>query len=189
MTIPRILLTDRAHAGSILMHPIYGPPVRYIISIGEADSKPPAGFGKSRAIKTRLLFDDIERARVRPPFGYVGPAPEDARQIIRLGKIIAQDPGITLVHCAAGISRSSAATLLLLATLLGPDKEEEAVAHLLDIAKQCTAAKLRGDDHIHPNRRLVWLGDREMKRDGKLLAATLKGLNHIYAHDWEPEPE
>jgi predicted protein tyrosine phosphatase len=62
-----------------------------------------------------------------------------------------------LVHCEAGISRSTAAVVILAATLLGPGQEPEAVK----IAR-------RAVPEARPNRLMVRLADEELARNGAL---------------------
>jgi predicted protein tyrosine phosphatase len=64
-----------------------------------------------------------------------------------------------LVHCHAGISRSTASAYIALARELGLDRAEDAFAHLLGV----TATPW-------PNRRLVHLADQLLSAGGRLLA-------------------
>ncbi|MEE8271619.1 MAG: protein tyrosine phosphatase [Alphaproteobacteria bacterium] len=64
-----------------------------------------------------------------------------------------------LVHCFAGVSRSTAAALIAL-SLRAEGREAEAARHLRQHAP-----------HAHPNRRIVALADRLLDRDGRLVAA------------------
>ncbi len=64
-----------------------------------------------------------------------------------------------VVHCFAGISRSSAAALMIL-SLFNPGREEAVARRLRQLGP-----------HLHPNRRLVALADQALDRDGRLLAA------------------
>lgn len=80
-----------------------------------------------------------------------------------------------LVHCAAGVSRSAAALLILLAQK-NPGREHDVVARV------CAQAH-----HIRPNRRLIRLGDELLGCSGRLVAAveripppTLAGLRDDY---------
>jgi predicted protein tyrosine phosphatase len=79
-------------------------------------------------------------------------------------------PGI--VHCGAGISRSSAAAVVMLAALGKPGAEAEAVEIVAESVRQACERGFRGDDFILPNRRLVDLGDHVLGRGGRLLQAT-----------------
>lgn len=162
--------------------------LRYAISIGSTPHSPsPRGLKQLRRPYIRLEFDDIEVARNR--FGYVGSTEEDVRKIVTFSRRIKDDPGPTLVHCAAGISRSSAASLILLAILLGPGQETEAVGHVLDVVEWCGESGLREvGTGIRPNRRIVWLGDTLLGLGGALLRATTShpGLRGAYGEEWPP---
>ena len=65
-----------------------------------------------------------------------------------------------IVHCQAGISRSTAAAYVLHATTLGPDREADALAAVLAVAP-----------HAMPNRWVVRLADEALSRAGRLVAA------------------
>jgi predicted protein tyrosine phosphatase len=65
-----------------------------------------------------------------------------------------------LIHCYAGISRSTA-TAFITACVHNPAIEEEEIAHAL-----------RAASHVAwPNRRLVALADAELGRNGRMVAA------------------
>lgn len=69
-----------------------------------------------------------------------------------------------VVHCWMGVSRSPAAALIA-ALCVCPDNDDfELAARLRSVAP-----------HATPNTRLVEIGDRLLKRDGRLLAA-VKGI-------------
>lgn len=65
-----------------------------------------------------------------------------------------------LVHCWAGISRSTA-TAFLLACERSPDVDERDIARALR----------RAAPHASPNRRIVALADAQMGRQGRMIAA------------------
>ena len=65
-----------------------------------------------------------------------------------------------LVHCHAGVSRSPAAALLILALEDGPGAEERSCARLREVAPWAL-----------PNKRIVSIGDRLLGRGGRLLDA------------------
>jgi predicted protein tyrosine phosphatase len=80
--------------------------------------------------------------------------------------------GPTLIHCAAGISRSTAAGLILLALRTGPGREEQAYEHLFRVRPRAV-----------PNRRMVWMADHLLGRNGALVSL------HRTCWDLEGEPE
>lgn len=65
-----------------------------------------------------------------------------------------------LIHCWAGISRSSA-TAFILACQHSPDTDEATIARVLRSASAIA----------HPNRRIVALADVAMGRNGRMIAA------------------
>ena len=98
----------------------------------------------------RLRFDDIEaECEGAPQESHVIEAFAFARAI----------SGNLLVHCHGGISRSGAMSYALLAELLGPGREEEALDQLL--AQRPI---------VVPNGRVVRIADKVMGRGGALLA-------------------
>jgi predicted protein tyrosine phosphatase len=118
----------------------------------------PVCYEHERSSRTMLLlrFFDIDLAEPD------GPAPAHVERIITFVDKLRVDCGQgrprLLVHCHAGISRSTASAYIAFVRELGPDRAEEAFQHLL----QVTASPW-------PNRRLVSLADEALKADGKLL--------------------
>jgi predicted protein tyrosine phosphatase len=181
-SLPPIVLVDKDVADVLLKRKQAVTRIRHVVSIGTEGNDPPDGFASFAGRKLRLEFDDVEVEETRS--GYVGPSLEDARRVVAFGKGI--DGGVLLVHCAAGISRSSASLLILLADRVGPGREDEAVRLLVKVKEATQAARLR-TDFIRPNRRLVWLGDAVLGRDGALLSACTRAFADAYAYaPWSP---
>jgi len=65
-----------------------------------------------------------------------------------------------LIHCYAGLSRSTAAAFIALCAL-NPRTPEDAIAHALR----------RSSDTAAPNRLFVALADKVMRREGRMIAA------------------
>lgn len=186
--LPPIVLTDKDQAGVLLRKAPAVTRIRHVVSIGSPETEPPSNFDAHPARKLRLLFDDIEREHSG---FYEGPTLADAEAVVRFAEPLKteRNPGVVLVHCAAGISRSAAATLILLAAVLGPGREEEAVRKLVEVKERTAAAGARDpDEYIRPNRRLVWLGDEVLGRGGALLRACVQGpLTPVYGFSsWSP---
>ena len=101
-----------------------------------------------------LSFDDISA----PIDNWV--APEDHH--IRSALVFARrwDQPSLLIHCHAGMSRSPAIALAVLADWLGEDLEDEAVKELIKVAPLCT-----------PNMLVVKITDRVLNRAGRLVEA------------------
>jgi predicted protein tyrosine phosphatase len=113
--------------------------------------------------------DDVEE----PIEDYVCPNEEHVRQIIQFGHDTLNrnrrgTPVNVLVHCAAGISRSTAATLLILSIKMGKGAEAAAMRHLTSIRPIC-----------RPNAVIVNIGDRLLEREGRLVQQlTLWKMRH-----------
>jgi predicted protein tyrosine phosphatase len=88
----------------------------------------------------------------------LGATEEDIWQIIRLAEGLRSETGRVLIHCEAGVSRSTAAALIMYAYWLGPGCEWEAMEQ---VRTQRPVA--------FPNRRMVELADRLLVRGGRLV--------------------
>lgn len=89
-----------------------------------------------------------------------GPEPEHVQRIISFGRTLHATDGNVLVHCWAGISRSTAATLILIADRYGRAMLPGAVDW---IWRQC--------DEIEPNRYMLKVADEILELDGALTRA------------------
>lgn len=147
-----IQVLSRAEANNVLSSPEGCAGVTCLVSIGEPHNELPLGFGNV-ARRLRLLFADHIN-------GEFGPTEEDVRRIIELAEGLRASAGRVLIHCEAGISRSSAAALIMYAHWLGAGREREAMDRVL---AQRSIAK--------PNRRMVALADALLGRDGRLVEA------------------
>ncbi|HEY5794024.1 MAG TPA: protein-tyrosine-phosphatase [Bosea sp. (in: a-proteobacteria)] len=120
-----------------------------------------------------LRFHDVLEAAP----GFVPPGPEHADEIIRFAdslKNTGDGPCHLLIHCHAGLSRSPAAMLLVLAKL-EPEADEAALF-----------GRLRGiRPDSWPNSLLVRLGDDALGRGGRLMEA----LRDHYGHQVRRQPE
>ena len=146
-----IEIASRLEAGEILGSPERCADLAYLVSIGDPHDDLPVGyhaFGR----KLRLLIADV--------LSDEGATEEDVRCIIALAESLRGDTGTVLVHCEAGVSRSSATALIMYACWLGPGSEREAMSRVL--AQRPIAA---------PNRRMVEIGDRLLGLNGRLLEA------------------
>jgi predicted protein tyrosine phosphatase len=102
-----------------------------------------------------LDMDDI----AEPVEGYVAPAEQHVGDLLRF--VRAWDRGAPLVvHCYAGISRSTAGAFVT-ACALNPDRDEAIIAQALRDASPTAT----------PNIRIVTLADHLLKRDGRMVAA------------------
>jgi predicted protein tyrosine phosphatase len=147
-----IEIASRAEAGRILSSPRRRAEISYLVSIGEPDDRPPAGYRNVRR-KLRLLFADVDVEES-------GPTDEDVIRIIRLAEKLKPVGGKVLIHCEAGVSRSAAAALIMYACWLGPGQEREALEKVI---KQRPIAR--------PNYRMIALADKLLERNGRLVDA------------------
>ena len=142
---------SREEAGAILSSPSKRADVCFLVSIGDHYDRPPAGYGHVRD-KIRLLFADTTDED--------GPTEEDVRALIATARTLHGRTGRVIAHCQAGISRSSAAAVILYTVILGPGGETEAVTR---VRQQREIAS--------PNRKMIAIADRLLGLEGKLIAA------------------
>jgi predicted protein tyrosine phosphatase len=145
-----IEVASRLEASMILSSPHECREVSFLISIGAAEDELPMGYANVPN-KIRLLFGDTESA-------VDGPSESDVRCLIELAQRLNESPGKILIHCEAGVSRSTAAALIMYSCLLGPDSEPEAMRRLL-----------RQRPMARPNRRMVAIADQMLGRAGRLI--------------------
>ncbi|MFP4413895.1 dual specificity protein phosphatase family protein, partial [Coleofasciculus sp.] len=106
--LPKIWIASKWEASQLLASET-GDAIAHIISIGEPGTSPPKGYTKVPH-RLRLEFTDIV-ALNDDELDYVLATSEHIRQVIDFVPIISQEGGDVLVHCQAGISRSSAVAL------------------------------------------------------------------------------
>jgi predicted protein tyrosine phosphatase len=116
----------------------------------------PAGIAPGRHLK--LFFHDI----IQDMEGHVPPRARDAETLIRfLEEWDRANP--MLIHCWAGISRSTAAAYVA-TCLFRPSTDEEELAW--DLRRASPSAT--------PNRLIVTLADQALGRDGRMVKAVEK---------------
>lgn len=157
---PRLLITSEAKAREYLLDPTTFPFIEGMISIGSPGSNPPPGFSKI-VKRLRLEFDDIETPLNDPDYDF--PTREDIRKVIEFAPHTQNSLGYILIHCQAGISRSTAVALTLCTTILGPGSEQKAFNYLFKICPQA-----------RPNRWMIELADELLEREGKLVTLLKK---------------
>ena len=104
-----------------------------------------------------LCFDDISQ----PVDNYVLPDQKHIIQAFDFADKIGN--GSLLIHCFAGVSRSSGIALAIISKALGPGKEKEALKELQKINPYCM-----------PNKLLVWFTDEILERKKDLYKMTGK---------------
>ena len=146
---PTIEVASRYEAGDILSSPHRCAEVTYLLSIGDVQDELPRGYENVNR-KVRLLVADV--------ITEFGATEQDIQQIITLAQELSTVTGRILIHCEAGVSRSTAAALIMHAYWLGPGRERDAMARVL--AQRPIAI---------PNSRMVELADRLLGREGRLV--------------------
>lgn len=123
-----------------------------MLSPGAVATAPDALAAENRL---HLIFHDI----AEPRDGYLAPSAEQIAQFLRFG--LEMNAGQTmLIHCYAGISRSTAAAYILACARL-PDRGEAELAELL---RQLSPSAT-------PNPLMVALADAALGREGRMVAA------------------
>lgn len=129
--------------------------VSHVLSIIDTYEPRPAALDDFFEIDHELIrFDDV----VAEYPGYEACTPAHIVKVLEFGERVHANPqGHVLVHCHAGISRSTAAAAILMAQH-APGQEEAAFLKLLGMRK-----------HGWPNTRMVEFADELLKRDGAML--------------------
>jgi predicted protein tyrosine phosphatase len=153
MEIPELTIevASRPEASDILISPQRCAEITCLVSIGDSQDELPAGYDNIGR-KLRLLVADVVTE--------LGATEDDIRRIIELAEGLRSETGRVLIHCEAGVSRSSAAALIMYAYWLGVGREHEAMDRVLSQRPMAM-----------PNRRMVELADRLLDRQGRLLKA------------------
>lgn len=147
---PFIEVASRYEVGDILCSPGRCADVTYLLSIGDLQDDLPLGYDNICS-KQRLLVADVVTE--------FGATDQDIQKIITLARELRSATGRILIHCEAGISRSTAAAFIMYACWLGPGQEHEAMTRVL--AQRPIAI---------PNPRMVAIADRLLGREGRLVA-------------------
>jgi predicted protein tyrosine phosphatase len=152
--------------------------VTHVLSIVDPDYPDPDAFRiYDSHHRTILRFHDV----IEPYEGFVPPEPGHVEAILAFGESLRRGAaeredamGHLLVHCHAGISRSTAAMAMLLAQTY-PDQDEDSIfERLLGIRSQAW-----------PNSRMIGFADRLLGRKGRFDAA----LGRLYARQLAVRPD
>jgi predicted protein tyrosine phosphatase len=148
--------------------------VTHVLSILDPDWPDPksfAAFAPHRRLALR--FHDI----IEPAPGRYAPSREDVERLLAFGRELGEAAGShLLVHCHAGVSRSTAAAALILAQT-HPDRP---AGEVLDAVAQIRP-------RAWPNLRILEFGDAILGRDGEIIAAA--GALYRRVLDREPYME
>ena len=138
--------------------------ITYLVSIGDGDDPLPQGY-ENAGRKVRWLIADVVTDE--------GATEDDIRRIVDLAEQLRAESGTLLIHCEAGISRSTATALIIYACWLGPGREDEAM-------RRVGAQR----PYAIPNRRIVAIADNLLALNGRLLQAR---DNWLTSPDWLAE--
>ena len=140
---------------SLVQTTVTGAQVSHLVTLinGEMLIDTPAGIGRERHL--RLSMNDISE----PQNGLVVPSEDHVARLIQFAVDWDRNAPL-LIHCWAGISRSTAGAFVVLCAL-NPNTDEHALARALR----------RASPTAYPNRRLVALADNVLGRKGRMNAA------------------
>jgi predicted protein tyrosine phosphatase len=133
--------------------------VSHVLSIIDTHEPRPPVLDDFRGIDHELIrFDDV----VAEYPGFEACTAAHIAKVLEFGERVHAITGShVLVHCHAGVSRSTAAAAILLCQH-APGREQAAFLRLLELRK-----------HGWPNTRMVALADQLLKRDGAMLRGLL----------------
>jgi predicted protein tyrosine phosphatase len=123
--------------------------------------------------RLRLHFHDV----IEPLPGWIAPERWDVDLLLAFGRTVAAASSgpagaHLLVHCHAGVSRSTAAAILILSQLHADRPADEALAEV---------ARLR--PRAWPNLRMLELGDAALGRNGEIVAAARAQYRRVLARE------
>src|ERR1700727_3954476 len=134
-----------------------GRGVTHILSILDPEWPDPEAFlAYDPHFRATLRFHDA----IEPDPDILLPQRGDVAAILTFGRDAAEAGGL-LIHCHAGISRSTAATPMILAQAHPHESEDELADRLL-----------RNRPQAWPNSRMIAFADELLDRRGQLMAAT-----------------
>ena len=146
----------------------------HVLSILDPEWPVPEAFGSfGEHVKLELRFHDI----VDDVAGMIPPNEGHVRQLLDFGRSLLAEPppnAHLIVHCHAGVSRSSASMALILAEARPDVPAERIMAEILRIRPQAW-----------PNLRMIEFGDRLLRRD----RALIKAAHELYRTRLEARPE
>ena len=141
--------------------------IRHVISILDPGVAEPDIFRSFTGHeRLDLRFHDV----IDEHEGMIAPQRNDIERLLQFGRSImrSRSQGRLLIHCHAGLSRSTAAAVLLLAQAQLDRPPEAAVSRMLEIRP-----------NAWPNLRMIELGDELLRCDGKLIAAVRRHYSHL----------
>lgn len=148
--------------------------VSHVLSILDPDQPEPEAFGAyGEHARLELKFHDI----IEETAGFEAPQPRHVEKMLEFGQDLLRDPENVrhlLVHCHAGISRSTAAMTLLLAQAQPTLGADEVLAQVVRIREKAW-----------PNLRILTFGEELLGRRGEFTHAA----GAVYRVQLERRPE
>ncbi len=155
---PTLFISSRSGAGNLIYSKTTNPPIKALISIGSLDDRPCAGFMMFPTDRRlRLVFNDVNISEM--DYSYDHPQKHHVEKLIQFAKDIKNIDGALLCHCYAGISRSTAASLITLTVWLGIENIDYACAYVKNARSQAC-----------PNDIMLRYADEILQLDGKLVS-------------------
>jgi predicted protein tyrosine phosphatase len=144
--------------------------VTHVLSLLDPGTPEPTAFSTyDPHVRATLFFHDA----IEPAPGLVLPAMSDVETILAFARD-AGDVRHLLIHCHLGVSRSTAAMLMILAQAFPDVTEGALVDRLMEIRPQAW-----------PNSRMIGFADERLGREGRLKAA----VRRIYAQHLMGRPD
>ena len=144
--------------------------VTHVLSILDPGTPEPTAFSDyDPHVRATLYFHDA----IEPAPGLVLPQMADVETILAFARD-AGDVRHLLIHCHLGVSRSTAAMLMVLAQAYPGEPEGALVDRLMEIRPQAW-----------PNSRMIGFADERLGREGRLKAA----VGRIYALHLAQRPD
>ena len=164
--VPKIRVCGVAELEIVLRNPF-----THIVSIWDPEWVERGGvenqLRKRLPVETRLHIAYFHDTSIEEP-GRQAPAEDDLRRILAFAANL--EPGAEiLIHCWAGISRSTAVAYAILCQAAGPGREAECIESILTARPQA-----------FPNSLIVELGDRILNRKGAMQRACEEVISRYF---------
>ena len=134
-----------------------------VITIEDSLEDNPLRINNELCLQLVLCFDDISI----PVNDYILPQKKHIKKALDFADSIGN--GSLIIHCVAGISRSSAIALAIIAKSLGIGKEDQAIKELQILNPYCL-----------PNKLVVKLADEILGHEMKLYNSTIELIDYHY---------
>lgn len=146
-----LIVVPKSKVAKHLLSRSSGHLYKTMISIGDPGSRYPTGY---RNVASRIRVECEDSA---DETNAQAPTRRDVHSIVSFAPVVAQLGGRCLIHCEAGISRSTAAAAIIARVLAGPGSESEAVALIRKLVPEAAPNRLmiRYADELIENCRLA----------------------------------